>query len=74
MCNKKNRCSKYPPAARKFALTLHFYSPAAYKYIRKIYNSCLPHTNTLHHLYKSVNAKPDFTQEAFERLAVKVNM
>lgn len=26
---------------RKFALTLHFYSPKAYEFIRKTHNTCL---------------------------------
>lgn len=69
---KKKRCSKYPPEVRKFALTLHFYSPAAYKYLRRMFNTCLPHTNTLHDWYKSVEAKPGFTQEALDRLSEKV--
>lgn len=30
---KKVALAKYPPDLRKFALTMHFYSPAAYKYI-----------------------------------------
>uniref|UniRef100_A0A2A4JUC7 THAP-type domain-containing protein n=1 Tax=Heliothis virescens TaxID=7102 RepID=A0A2A4JUC7_HELVI len=71
---KKKRCLKYPPVVRKFALTLHFYSTAAYRYLRKMYNTCLPHTNTIYSWYKSVEAKPGFTQESFDRLSEKVKM
>ncbi|KAI8424524.1 hypothetical protein MSG28_002983 [Choristoneura fumiferana] len=69
--NKKRPFSKYPPGARKFALTLHFYSPAAYKYLRKVFDTCLPHPNTLYQWYKSVEAKPGFTAETLERLKQK---
>lgn len=68
---RKKRCAKYPPDVRKFAMTLHFYSPAAYKFIRKMYNTCFPHPNTLYEWYKSVEAKPGFTQETLDRLYQK---
>ncbi|XP_077552683.1 THAP domain-containing protein 1-like [Haemaphysalis longicornis] len=33
---------QYPPELRPFALTLHFYSPAAYEYVRAKFNNALP--------------------------------
>lgn len=72
--NKKQRkkpFSKYPPGARKFALTLHFYSPAAYKYVRKMFNTCLPHPHTLYEWYRSVDAEPGFCAETLNRLEAK---
>lgn len=69
--NKKRPFAKYPPGARKFALTLHFYSPAAYRYIRKLFHNCLPHPNTLFQWYKSVDAKPGYTSETLDRLKQK---
>lgn len=69
--NKKKPFSKYPPGARKFALTLHFHSPAAYRYMRKIFHNCLPHPNTLFQWYKSVDAKPGYTTETLDRLKQK---
>lgn len=68
---KKRPFAQYPPGARKFAITLHFYSPAAYKYIRKMFETCLPHPNTLCNWYRSINAEPGFTGEAFDRLKEK---
>lgn len=38
---------KYSSAIRKFCLTLKFYSPKGYEYIRKTFNCCLPHPKTL---------------------------
>lgn len=72
--NKKQRkkpFSKYPPGARKFALTLHFYSPAAYKYVRKMFNTSLPHPHTLYEWYRSVDAEPGFCAETLNRLEAK---
>ncbi|CAB3230959.1 unnamed protein product [Arctia plantaginis] len=72
--NKKQRkkpFSKYPPGARKFALTLDFYSPAAYKYVRKMFNTCLPHPHTLYEWYRSVDAEPGFYAETLNRLEAK---
>lgn len=68
---KKRPFKKYPPGARKFALTLNFHSPAAYKYIRKLFHNCLPHPNTLTEWYRSVDAKPGYTTETLNRLKQK---
>lgn len=65
---RKRPFTKYPPGVRKFALTFHFYSPAAYMYVRRLYNTCLPHPNTLCNWYRNVNAEPGFTAESFDRL------
>lgn len=39
--------NKYSPQLRCFALTLHYYSPKAYDYVRKTFNTSLPHPRTL---------------------------
>ncbi|KAL3181293.1 hypothetical protein MRX96_008789 [Rhipicephalus microplus] len=56
---------KYPPELRAFALTLHFYSPAAYEYVRSKYNEALSSQRTLRGWYKSIQGAPGFTAEAF---------
>ncbi|CAG4923136.1 unnamed protein product [Colias eurytheme] len=63
---------QYSEEIRKFALTLHFYSPKAYDYIRTTYESCLPHPRTLSKWYQNVNAAPGLCQEAFCTLEAKV--
>lgn len=68
---KRKPFSSYPPALKKFALTLHFYSTAAYQYLRRIFNKSLPHPSTLFRWYKNVKAEPGFTDEAFNRLTDK---
>ena len=58
----------YSPELRSFALTLYFYSPHAYRYVRKCFDTCLPHPRTIGKWYKTVNGRPGFTKEAFEAL------
>ncbi|XP_077523586.1 THAP domain-containing protein 2-like [Amblyomma americanum] len=55
----------YTPELRAFALTLHFYSPAAYDYVRSKFNDALPSQRTLRQWYRSVHGAPGFTDEAF---------
>ncbi|RVE55133.1 hypothetical protein evm_000031 [Chilo suppressalis] len=73
---KKKKCKrttlKYPAFIRKFALTLDFLSPAGYKYVRRVFDSCLPHPSTLNKWYQSIDGKPGFSEEAFRALQVKV--
>lgn len=38
----------YMPELRNFALTLHKYSPKAYEFIRKTFNTCLPSVRSIH--------------------------
>ncbi|RVE44549.1 hypothetical protein evm_010795 [Chilo suppressalis] len=64
--SKQNKHPKlYTAPLRKFALTLHYYSTAAYKYVRDFYNKALPHPRTICRWYSSVDAEPGFTAEAF---------
>ncbi|XP_075724723.1 THAP domain-containing protein 2-like [Rhipicephalus microplus] len=56
----------YPPELRAFALTLHYYSAAAYEYVQSKFNNALPSQRTLREWYKSVNGDPGFTSEAFD--------
>lgn len=69
--NKRRCFLKYTPTLRKFALTLNYYSPAAYKYVRSVYNNVLPHTRTLNRWYGPIDAEPGFTNEAFNALKKK---
>lgn len=68
MCLKSK---KYSPSLRAFALTLHFYSPKAYAYVRDTFNTCLPHPSTIRKWYSTINAAPGFTEEAFRVLKEK---
>lgn len=65
--------SKYSPALRTFALTLHYYSTKAYNYVRKVFNLSLPHPHTIHKWYKCINGSPGFTTESLEALKLIAN-
>ena len=65
--------SKYSAELRSFALTLHFYSPRAYDYVRKTFNTCLSHPKTIAKWYVSVNGKPGFSEDALRALQMKVS-
>ena len=59
---------QYSPALKSFALTLNFYSPSAYKFVRKTFDTCLPHPRTLRKWYNTVDVKPGFTDVSFSAL------
>lgn len=63
--------SKYPPELRSFAITLHFYSPKAYNFVRKKFNLALPHPSVIRSWYSSVDANPGFSVECFNALKLK---
>jgi len=70
--NNENVPKKYSPALRQFALSLHVLSAKAYNYVRKQFNTMLPHVRTLSKWYSHVDAKPGFTSEALKMLTLKV--
>lgn len=73
--SKKKVKGKYLEDIRKFAITLHYFSPRAYNYVRNVLKGALPHYKTLSKWYKTVNAEPGFTSESFEILKKRnVNM
>lgn len=61
----------YSAELRSFALTLHFYSPHAYHYVRKRFNTCLLHPRTIERWFESVDGKPGFTSKAFRALEMR---
>lgn len=62
---------KYDATLRSFALTLAFYSPRGYNFVRDTFNRKLPHLNTLSKWYSAVDGSPGFTKEALEALKIK---
>lgn len=66
---------KYNEKLRSFALSLHYISPRAYEYVRKEFDTCLPHTKTLSAWYKTIDVQPGFCTEALNaiRLYCKAN-
>lgn len=64
---------KYSPALRSFALTLNYYSPKAYEYVRRVFNTSLPHPRTLQKWYSKIGGGPGFTKEAFTAIKRKTD-
>lgn len=62
---------QYSPELRTFALTLHFYSPRAYDYVRQTFDACLPHPRTIKKWYQSIDGEAGFSREALSALEMK---
>lgn len=62
---------KYTPALRKFAVTLHYYSAAAYKYVRQVFNGSLPHPRVIGKWYENSSGDPGFSKQALDILEKK---
>ncbi|KAG5895308.1 hypothetical protein JTB14_029141 [Gonioctena quinquepunctata] len=63
--------AKLGGVSRQYSEALHYYSPAAHYYVRRISNTCLPHTRTLSRWFQSIDGEPGFTSESFEALRLK---
>ncbi|KAK3910037.1 DNA transposase [Frankliniella fusca] len=56
------------PHLRAFALSVHYYSPACYRYIRKKFNDSLPCEDTLSLWFSTMNGNAGFTATSFDAL------
>ena len=57
---EKSAGSRYLEEIKEFALTLHFYSPRAYKFVRKALH--LPHPATIRSWCVNINCEPGFLE------------
>ena len=57
---------RYTDDIKEFSLSLYFYSPKAYEYVRSIIP--LPNPSLIRKWSSSVDCEPDFLQEAFQSL------
>lgn len=62
------RPKKYTPEIRQFALTLHYYSPTSYNYVRDKFMSCLPCDQSIRNWYRTVDGTPGFSNTALGAL------
>ncbi|CAI6377434.1 unnamed protein product [Macrosiphum euphorbiae] len=62
---------RYTNAMKDFAKTLFFYSPKAYKYVRKMFT--LPHPSTIRKWLSSTECEPGFLEEVFLFLKQEVS-
>ena len=65
---RTNAKRQYSENIRLFALTLHYYSPRAYSYVREKFGLCIPHQKTIHKWYQSIDGEPGFNSEAIRYL------
>lgn len=72
MLNGKT-AKKYDTKIRTFALTLHFYSPRGYRYIRSVFNKNLPAISTIRKWYSVIDGKPGLSMETFAALKAMAN-
>ncbi len=64
--DRENRGNRYSDEVKRFALTVHFYSPKAFKYLRTIFN--LPHPRSIRVWTSSVKCDPGFFEDVFLHL------
>ena len=68
--NRKQNGVRYVDDVKKFALTLHFYSPRAYEYVRKVFR--LPHSRSIRAWTSSIRCEPGFFDDVFQHLKLLV--
>ena len=59
----KQSGSRYSQNIKEFAISLNFYSPRAYKFVRKFLN--LPHPSTLRSWSSNIECDPGFLKNSF---------
>ena len=67
---EKSAGSRYSEEIKEFTLTLHFYSPRAYKFVRKALH--LPHPATIRSWCVNINCEPGFLEKPFNYIENKV--
>ena len=74
--NEAKNCSKlsgsrFSQEIKEFAISLHFYSSRAYKFVTKFLN--LPHPTTIRSWSVNIEREPGFLKKPFEFVEGKVN-
>ena len=63
----------YPEELKKFAVTMHFYSPKAYSFLRTTLQNALPHEKTIRKWYSSVDCDPGHLSQALQFMKKMAN-
>ena len=63
--DRSSRGHRHSDSAKRFAMTLHFYSPRAYEYVRSIF--ALPDPRSIRYWTSSVVCEPGFFLDVFNR-------
>lgn len=69
----KKRKRQISPGLRSLALTLHFYSPRAYEYVRQTFHKLLPNQSIIRKWYQGYDCSPGFSTEALMSLQMMSN-
>jgi hypothetical protein len=69
--NRASKGKRYSDEVKKFALTLNFYSPRAYNFLRTVFS--LPAPSSISNWTSSVNCEPGIFKDVFEFLREKIN-
>lgn len=59
----------FPEELRVFACTLHFYSPNAYAYVRKMFMNILPHPVTIRRWLSSIDDNPGISEQVLNHVS-----
>jgi hypothetical protein len=65
----KNIRKKFCPELKKFAMTLPFYSPKAYDFVRRSFNLCLPAPSVIRSWLAKVDCEPGYSKPALDTLS-----
>ena len=68
----KGKDRAYCDELQAFAMTLQFYSPKAYDFVRETFDLVLPHPRSLRTWYSHINGEPGFTKCAFDAISTQV--
>lgn len=66
--NPRLKKKVYEEGLRAFAVTLHFLSPKAFTFVRKTFDTALPHPRTLGKWYSMIKGEPGFSEEFLRAL------
>ena len=68
---RTNKHDGYSETQKQFASTLHYYSPAAYSYVRSKFKK-MPHPRTIRRWLSSFSARPGLTQQSFNTISERL--
>ena len=67
---KESKGFRHNEEVKKFAVSLHYFSPAAYDYVRSIF--CLPHPRSISNWTSSVKSSPGIFIDVFNHLQLLI--
>ena len=68
--DQKNKGHRHSDEVKRFALTLKFYSPKAYDYVRSVFKT-LPHPSSMANWASSIKCDPGFFEDVFREIRSK---